>query len=360
MYHHCIYCQADLGSNVQIEHFPVARRLAFDAAKGRLWAVCPRCHRWNLSPLDARWEALEECERLFRDTRLRYSTDQIGLARLRSGVDLVRVGEPLRPEFAAWRYGRNFETRRRRAIIQGSAAAAVLGAAAIGGPITGAAAGGSIFGLTMVMQAYAAIWRARSVQRIPGLNGDRLVVGPNERSFARIVPDGGDRWALEIPYAFIEKPGEPRRRFREMLNIPAGDRKRIGGEAGMIAAAMLLPRINSRGATATRVQLAAEYLDDTGSPEAAFSYAAKNIRRWGAEQLWGDTGALQHLPGQVRLGLEMAAHEEQERRALEGELRELEEAWREAEELAGIADDLVVPEPVRRALSQLKGDSGSA
>jgi hypothetical protein len=44
-----------------------------------------------------------------------------------------------------------------------------------------------------------------------------------------------------------------------------------------------------------------------------------------------------------RLALEMAAHEETERRALEGELAELEEAWREADEIAAIADALLNP-----------------
>jgi hypothetical protein len=45
----------------------------------------------------------------------------------------------------------------------------------------------------------------------------------------------------------------------------------------------------------------------------------------------------------TRLALEMALHEEQERRALAGELVELELAWREAEEVAAIADNLFVP-----------------
>jgi hypothetical protein len=39
-----------------------------------------------------------------------------------------------------------------------------------------------------------------------------------------------------------------------------------------------------------------------------------------------------------RLALEMSLHEEQERRALGGELAELERAWQEAEEIAAIAD----------------------
>jgi hypothetical protein len=45
-----------------------------------------------------------------------------------------------------------------------------------------------------------------------------------------------------------------------------------------------------------------------------------------------------HLSSTECLALEMAVHEESERRALEGELALLEAAWREAEEVAQIAD----------------------
>src|SRR6266480_1333401 len=51
MYAHCIYCHADLGNNSVIETFPVGRRLAFDAAKARLWAVCRKCERWFEWPM---------------------------------------------------------------------------------------------------------------------------------------------------------------------------------------------------------------------------------------------------------------------------------------------------------------------
>jgi hypothetical protein len=50
----CLFCNAPLAANESIESFPVGRRLAFDAKKGRLWVVCPRCAQWNLSPLDER------------------------------------------------------------------------------------------------------------------------------------------------------------------------------------------------------------------------------------------------------------------------------------------------------------------
>jgi hypothetical protein len=107
MYSTCLFCHTTLGANEAVEHFPVGRRLAFDAAKGRLWVVCRKCERWNLTPIEERWEAIEECERSFRDTRLRVSTDQIGMSRLSEGLELVRIGKPLRPEFAAWRLWRS-------------------------------------------------------------------------------------------------------------------------------------------------------------------------------------------------------------------------------------------------------------
>src|SRR5215212_5841926 len=117
MYSTCLFCNKPLGANEALEGFPVGRRLAFDAARGRLWVVCRSCERWNLTPLEERWEAIEECERLFSSTRLRVSTDNIGLARIREGLELVRVGTPLRPEMAAWRYGDQFGRRRRKHVM---------------------------------------------------------------------------------------------------------------------------------------------------------------------------------------------------------------------------------------------------
>ncbi len=121
MYRHCLFCSSDLGSNEVLESFPVGRRLAFDAERGRLWVICRRCERWNLTPLEERWEAVERAEGLFRETPTRVSTEQIGLARLREGLELVRSGAPPRAEFAAWRYGDQFGRRRRRTLTLGAA-----------------------------------------------------------------------------------------------------------------------------------------------------------------------------------------------------------------------------------------------
>ena len=92
MYTTCIFCHGDLYRNEAIEEFPVGRRLAFDGSRGRLWVVCRRCERWNLSPLETRWEAIEACERAFRDTRMRVASDNIGLAKRLVSCPMARDG----------------------------------------------------------------------------------------------------------------------------------------------------------------------------------------------------------------------------------------------------------------------------
>ena len=106
MYSFCLFCSGPFARNETLEIFPVGRRLAFDPGRGRLWVICGWCDRWNLVPLDERWEAVEGCERLFRATRLRFSTANIGLAQIPPDLALVRIGAALKPEMAAWRYGR--------------------------------------------------------------------------------------------------------------------------------------------------------------------------------------------------------------------------------------------------------------
>ena len=71
MWTHCIVCSSDLGANEDLEEFQIGCRLAFDPHKGRLWVVCPRCERWNLVPLEQRWEAVEALDGAFRTTPAR-------------------------------------------------------------------------------------------------------------------------------------------------------------------------------------------------------------------------------------------------------------------------------------------------
>src|SRR4051812_16095982 len=142
MFASCLFCNQPLGANESFESFPVGRRLAFDSSRGRLWVVCPHCERWNLSPLEERWEAIEDAERLYRDTRKRVATDNIGLAKLRDGTTIVRIGEPLRPEFAAWRYGDQFGRRRRNQILVAGGTLAAVAGVLVGGIAAGVSIGG--------------------------------------------------------------------------------------------------------------------------------------------------------------------------------------------------------------------------
>lgn len=52
----------------------------------------------------------------------------------------------------------------------------------------------------------------------------------------------------------------------------------------------------------------------------------------------------------------MALHGEQERRALQGELVALEQAWRAAEDIAKIADNLLMPESDEERLRKQRGE----
>lgn len=66
----------------------------------------------------------------------------------------------------------------------------------------------------------------------------------------------------------------------------------------------------------------------------------------------GVPGYVNKMPTATKLAVEMSLHEEQERRALEGELWLLERAWEAAEEVAAISDDLLLPETASRWMEE--------
>ena len=355
MYATCLFCNLPLGANETLEHFPVGRRLAFDAAKGRLWVICPHCGRWNLTPLEERFEAIEEAEQQFRDTRLRLSTGHIGLARMPDGTDLVRIGQPQRPEMAAWRYGRQFAGRRRRVIIGGISGAAAFGAVSLLVPLSGLAAGmlAGFAGSGAFVAAISSISGGRIFfcQRFVRDDvGQFLRVTPNELPSVRLVGNA-DAWALRVPYT--DRRPSLDARWSDWVNKGSVAEATLTGPVALEAARRLLPVVNGSGASARKVDDAVRLLAEWQGPEHAFATAASRVHEWAAKQNFGDTGALNFLPAPVRLALEMSAHEEQEQRALEGELADLERAWRDAEEIAAIADDLLLPDGIRARIAAL-------
>jgi len=104
MFRSCAFCNAAFDGDGGPSGLGVGRRLAFDEWKGRLWVVCPRCSRWNLTPFDDRLERIEALARVASQGRIAASTDQVALIRWER-YDFVRVGKPPRVELATWRYG---------------------------------------------------------------------------------------------------------------------------------------------------------------------------------------------------------------------------------------------------------------
>jgi hypothetical protein len=341
VYSTCLFCHARLGRNDIVEHFPIGRRLAFDSAKGRLWAVCQQCRRWNLSPLEDRWEAIEECERLFRATRARVSTDNIGLAPLHGGLDLIRIGRPLRPEFAAWRYGTQLKWRRRRAgIAAGVVGAAGIAAAAVAAPPLIAAAA------PLIGPAFVGLGGSAPLWVVPGMIAmDLKDRWQWERVAVRLKnPDGGKltvrvRHLWESAYYTDRDTGALALRL-----VHDGGVSRYEGDSALSAGGRLLAWANWLGGAGRLVQRAVREIDTTGDADAFLHKTASRFSRFHGRRIMASyrrVGAMSLIPVE-RLALEMAVHEESERRALEGELVRLAAEWRDAEEVAAISDNLFV------------------
>ena len=326
MYQTCIFCKKPLGSNEVVESFPVGRRLAFDVAKGRLWVVCTRCQRWNLTPLEERWEAVEDCERLFRATPMRASTENIGIARHREGLDLVRIGEPQRGEFAAWRYGDQFRRRYRKQLAW---AGAMGGCVLLGGSgfVSLPFAVVSVIGFGVYPALAWEYLRPRTKVRMDANMAD----GPD-------TPGHVIRFSLRDLRSVRLLPNDDEPGFK--VEVLRGMRKaRFVGEDARRVAASIVPHLNGGGGSRLSVQRAVQEIESEGHPSRFVTYVAElGYRDWR-----GRSGYIRSMPDTTRLAVEMALHEEQERRALEGELWILEQAWKEAEEIAAIADDLLLP-----------------
>ena len=350
MYSTCIFCNASLGANESVEHFPVGTRLAFDAEKGRLWAVCRACGRWNLSPLEERWEAVEECERIFRGTRVRVSTENVGLARLADATELVRVGRPLRPEFAAWRYGDQFGARARRAWTRGLALGGLgvaAGGALLASPVL--LVGMPVLALAALLVGEAQAGATPADTRLPLRalrdNAGRPLVGQREGFIVdvrlRPEPREGSSWSLEVATGYDT---------RDIRGIVILARHELVGGPALEAAQVFLAGANAWGGPAREVREAVRRIERAGSPERYFHAAEGEARKMGLGHR-----DLRAMPREIRLALEMASHEDAERRAMEGELAALERRWREAEEIAAVADRLAIPAELDRKLEPPRG-----
>jgi hypothetical protein len=136
----------------------------------------------------------------------------------------------------------------------------------------------------------------------------------------------------------------------------------LGGPSATALVSKALVQINGYGARQADLDVALDRIADGGGPERFVRRVAGE--KYGLEvpgveygHLVPTLGLRRNPPERIRedrasrpfplnadypasLALEIALHEESERRAMEGELAELDAAWRQAEEIAAIADRL--------------------
>jgi hypothetical protein len=337
VYRHCIYCSSELGANEALEGFPVGSSLAFDAGKGRLWAVCPRCSRWNLAPIEERWEVVESAEKRFRDTRLRVQNENVGIAKLPDGTRLIRVGEALPGEIAAWRYGEGLVARRRRYLV-GTGVMSLSGLGFLGFKLATVGA----FGIISVAVMFGGRWLVRQMadeDEAPVIHRFRRGSLPYADDFTltsrhldgtRLVPAGHGGFDLRVPHqrTTLGKDDDGRARWVRFSGFM------LCGEDARNALGRTMAVLNLSGGSRRTVREALGALSEAGD---ASSFLRRQAER--EARVEGEGGS--RVERRVhRLALEMALHDEQERRAMEGELSMLEAAWKEAEAIAGIADRL--------------------
>jgi len=327
VYTRCLVCATPFEPNEELEFLPQGKRVAFDPGRGRLWVICRTCRRWSLAPIEDRWEALEELDKLTTDkATLLSKTDNIALLRVGS-FEIVRVGKAQLTEEAWWRYGRELTSRRKKWNKLGFSGTLAAGAVVAGGWAT---CGMTLLGVWLVMghvpdsirdgarwlRFGGAAWRGRQECQRCGYGFRSLAY--RDRGAFGIFP-GGEPGAIEL-----------------VARCPICGHYREGGlhlegQAADRTLRRVLAYHHFSGASERRVVSAARLIQEAGSPQDLTRIVVKDGRRLGDLQR---TGAI---------ALEIAANESSEQHLLELELAELEAHWRREEELAAIVDGELTP-----------------
>jgi len=319
MLRRCYFCSNEFVGNSAIEAFPGAKRIAYDPARGRLWAVCPVCGRWSLVPIDTRWEIVETLERLVRDNvRLLARSDNIALFAT-GDAELIRVGPATLREEAWWRYTREVGQRRRRArhiVGRGRLTEAAVSLLLTGVPVWG------------IRRPEVWIDRARRKTFGPCLWQGRATCAKCGRSKQKIrlrddvlvrTMTGTDRFLVGGYCTSCGKRDESRFAVPDVLAHQVLRRA--------------LVCVNFAGISAEKLDDAVRELEEADTAGAfASRLASMEIN-------------LKTLPAKSSMAFEIAVNEEHERVLLSLELDQLEEQWRREEEIAAIADGELTPGP---------------
>jgi hypothetical protein len=229
-------------------------------------------------------------------------------------------------------------------MIYTSAGIGAVGLVVVGGAVIGVAGGGAWWGYSQIIRG---VLNERIASRIRHPESDeKIKVQLKHLEKSRFIPTGvPGEWELHVQYAKGWSSG---------FSSGGGETLVYRGEEAMDIAGKLMARANRAGGSKKTIDQAVRRIESVGDPESFLNEAVRESERLRRAKA-GDNekklaktteGSLAKLPGDIRLAIEMATHEEAERRAMEGELEVLEAAWRQADEVAGIADSLLVPEEV--------------
>ena len=327
----CLFCHKPYGENRTFARFPHARRIAYDPVRGRLWAICQSCWRWNLSPIEEREGALYDLERAAHDSATLVCRTENTSLLAHGDVLLVRVGEAGLAEQSWWRYGR--ELRRRKAAVDSTpsrVAAYTYGTLAWMGEALGLADEGVTIDWDDNPTVDILRWR-----RFGWAAWHGRVTCPFCKSTLTalrydltwwVYPLRGEDGHIEV--------GVPCPRCDPWT--PEHVYHLRGAEAENVLRRCLAYQ-NVAGASERLVREAAESIEEAGS---AGEFALDAIRR--RQCLW-------KMKGVGTLALEIALNESVERRMQDLELRQIEFLWRQEEQLARIIDEELTPRRVLEA-----------
>ena len=329
MYTTCAFCNAKLDGDGGPSGLGVGRRIAFDEWKGRLWVICGKCARWNLTPFDDRLERIESVARTASAGRIAASTPQIALIRWER-YELVRVGKPPRQELATWRYGERLAQRARdRAKVTVPLAVAAIGVGIVANVVAGGGLGVLVWNLHNVTESlYVGIVGRRRVNldEPPSCArcGSVMQLRAKHVQHSRVIPESRADLAVVVSCPHCHEEGAM-----------------VTGDAAAQLLRQGLSYLNATRSGRRSAVDAARTVDQAGGADGLIREVARREQTLRALR-----------PGR-RLALEMAVDEQME-------LLELERQWRDAEELADIADGtLSTTAEVEEKMRQLRRPEGN-
>lgn len=324
MFSTCAFCSGALGGDGGPSGLGVGRRFSYDGWKSRAWVICQRCNRWNLTPFDERLDTIAALDRMAARGRVAATSEQVALIRV-GPYDVVRVGQPPRVEMATWRYGERMKARQREKMKVVVPVALVVVGVSIA---INVAAGGS-------MGAF--------MGQIPGISNAvyRGLVGNRKIAIEPPICARCGRVMVlrsrHVKDARLQRTTQADLALLVICPSCKGEGALLEGADAETALRSGLTYVNLRQTSKLKKKAAeaAQQVDACGGPE---SFLVRQAQR---------EVKVNTYKGAEALALEMAVDEQ-------AELRELERQWHEAEEVADIADNLLVDPAIEDALRRLK------